>query len=200
MYAGRHPSLLQQGLDVSITEGPELVDEADPRKELRVAGHTLFDSGHADEHHAHATSIEDGAQLLQTVHRQTVGFINDDQSRRVRDCFEPCLVLVEGVVVRRLERKGVVGPVISILTMLDTPSLIPSAQNIERCALFCASCSFRNAAEKGPSGPDVVLYPRRCVDDFRCEEDRVDRLGIRSLRIPAVKWNDFLDATVVDSR
>jgi hypothetical protein len=38
--------------------------------------------------------IEDGTQLLQAVHCQTVGFIDDDESRGVRDRLEPGLVLV----------------------------------------------------------------------------------------------------------
>jgi hypothetical protein len=35
--------------------------------------------------------------------------------------------------------------VISILTMLDTPSLVPTAKNIERCPLFRTRRSLPNA-------------------------------------------------------
>src|SRR5260370_35073474 len=90
--------------------------------------------------------------------------------------------------------------VISILTMLDTPSLVPTAKNIERCPLFRTRRSLPNAANKSASGPDVVLYPRRCVDYFRRKEHSVDRLGIRSLSVPAVQRNDILEATVLDIR
>ena len=75
MYADRRPLLFQQDLDVSITQHSELVDETDPGEELWIPGDTLFDSGHADEHHAKSALIEDGTQLLQAVHCQTVGFI-----------------------------------------------------------------------------------------------------------------------------
>ena len=45
MYAGRRPSLLQQGLKIGIAQRPELVDETDTGKELRVPRESLFDSG-----------------------------------------------------------------------------------------------------------------------------------------------------------
>jgi hypothetical protein len=50
--------------------------------------------------------------------------------------------------------------------MLDTPSLVPTAENIKLCSLFYASRSFGDAAENSASALDVVLYPGRCVDDF----------------------------------
>ncbi len=58
---GRRPSLLQQRLKISIAQRPELVDETDAGKELRVPRESLFDSRHADEYHAQAILIEDGA-------------------------------------------------------------------------------------------------------------------------------------------
>ena len=64
MYAGGSPSLLQEDLKIGIAQRPELVDETDAGKELRVPRESLFDSGHADEYHAQAALIEDGAQLL----------------------------------------------------------------------------------------------------------------------------------------
>jgi hypothetical protein len=77
--------LFQQDLDVSITQRPELVDENNPGEESWIPGDTFLDSGHADEHHAKSASIKNGAQLLQTVHCETVGFIDDDQGSGVRD-------------------------------------------------------------------------------------------------------------------
>jgi hypothetical protein len=59
VYAGRRPSLLQQDLKIGIAQRSELVDETDAGKELRVPRESLFDSGHADEHHAQAALIED---------------------------------------------------------------------------------------------------------------------------------------------
>jgi len=132
VYADRCPSLLQKGLDVCITQRSELVDEANPGEKLRVPGDTFFDSGHADEHRAETALIEDGTQLLQTVHRQSICFIDHYQGSWVRDCLELGFVLVERVIVGRLEREGMVGPVISILTMLDAPSVVPATKNIER--------------------------------------------------------------------
>ena len=176
------------------------MDETYAGKELRVPRESLFDSGHADEYHAQAALIEDGAQLLQTVHRQTICFIDNDKGSRIRDSFEPGLVFVECVVVRWFKGQGMVGPVISVLTMLDPPSLVPTAENIERCPLFCASRSLGNAADNRASLPDVVLYSGWRVDDFRSKEHRVDWFSVRSFRVPAVQRNNLLDATVVDGR
>ena len=106
MYTGRRPSLLQQGLKIGIAQRPELVDETDPGEELWIPGDTFFDSGHADEHHSETALIEDGAQLLQAVHRQTICFIDNDKGSRIRDSLEPGLVFVERVVVRWLEGQG----------------------------------------------------------------------------------------------
>jgi hypothetical protein len=50
--------------------------------------------------------IEDGAQLLQTVHRQTICFIDNYKGSRIRDSLEPGLVLVERVVVCWLNTPG----------------------------------------------------------------------------------------------
>jgi hypothetical protein len=179
VYAGGRPSLLQQDLKIGIAQRPELVDETDAGKELRVPRESLFDSGHADEHHAQAALIEDGAQLLQTVHRQTICFIDNYKGSRIRDSLEPGLVLVERVVVCWLKRQGMVGPVISVIPMLDAPSLVPTAKNIKRRPLFRTCRSLCYAAEKSASCPDVILYPRWCVDDFRCEEDSVS-IGLAS--------------------
>jgi len=123
---GGHPSLLQQDLKIGFAQRPELVDETDAGKELRVPRESLFDSGHADEHHAQAALIEDRAQLLQTVHRQTICFIDNYKGSRIRDSLEPGLVLVERVVVCWLMGQGMIGPVISVIPVLDTPSLVPT--------------------------------------------------------------------------
>jgi hypothetical protein len=73
VYAGSRPSLLQEDLKIGIAQRPELVDETNAGKELRVPRESsLFDSGHADKYHAQTALIEDGAQLLQTIHRQTI--------------------------------------------------------------------------------------------------------------------------------
>jgi hypothetical protein len=149
VYAGGHPSLLQQDLKIGIAQRPELVDETDAGKELRVPRESLFDSGHADEHHAQAALIEDRAQLLQTVHRQTICFIDNYKGSRIRDSLEPGLVLVERVVVCWLKGQGMVGPVISVIPVLDTPSLVPTAKNIKRRPLFRTCRSLCYAADKG---------------------------------------------------
>jgi hypothetical protein len=87
-------------LNVSIAQRSKLLNKADSREELRVPSDKFLDTGHAYEDHAEAALIEDGAQLLQTVHCQTIRFIDNDQYRGVRDRFKPCLVFVECVVVR----------------------------------------------------------------------------------------------------
>jgi hypothetical protein len=62
--------------------------------------------------------------------------------------------------------------------MLDTPSLVPTAENIKHFSLFYASRSLGDAAENSASALDVILYPGGCVDDFRSKEHCVDRLRI----------------------
>jgi hypothetical protein len=93
-----------------------------------------------------------------------------------------------------------VWPVVSVLTMLDAPSLVATAQGIERCPLFSAGRSFGNAGKDGTSAVDVVLDPSRRVDDFRGEEHRIDRFSIGSLSVPAVQRHDLLDSTMVNGR
>ena len=191
MYANRRPSSLQQDLDVDIAQSSELVDKANPREELREPGDSFFDTGHADEHHAETALIKDGTELFHAIHCQTIGFIDDDESRRVWDRLDPGLVLVKRVVVCRLEGQRMVGPVISVFAMFNTPSLVAVAQNVKPCPLFCASRSLGDAADQRASLPDVILDSSWRVHDFRSHEHRVDWLGIRSLRIPAAKGTIF---------
>ena len=72
-----------------------------------------------------------------------------------------------------------VGSVIAVLTMQDTPSLISTAEKIECCPLFCASRSLSDAVEKGASPSDVVLYSSRRVDDFRSKADMAFVVTVR---------------------
>jgi hypothetical protein len=76
--------LLQQDLEIGIAQRPELVHETDAGKELRVPREPLFYSRHADQYHAQAALIENGAQLLKTVHRQAICFIHNDEASRIR--------------------------------------------------------------------------------------------------------------------
>jgi hypothetical protein len=124
--------------------------------------------------------------LFKTAHRQTIRFIDDYQCRWVRDRFNPCLVFVEGLVVRRLERQRLVWVVISVLPVFDTPSLVPTAENIKRRSLFYTSRSLGHTAENAASAIYVGLNARRRVDNFRGEEHCVDRPSIGSLCVPAV--------------
>jgi hypothetical protein len=63
-------------------------------------------AGNRDESNAKPQSIEDGVQLLQTVHRQTICFIDNYKGCRIRDSLEPGLVLVERVVVCWLDHQS----------------------------------------------------------------------------------------------
>ena len=84
--AGRRPSLFKQFLDLSRVEWTELVHEPDARVELRKAGDALLDAGHADEHHAGCTLVEDGSHLFKAVHLEAIRLVHEDQSRRIRYC------------------------------------------------------------------------------------------------------------------
>ena len=57
------------------------MDEADPRIELREASDSLFDAGHADQHHAYTSLVEDGPDGFEAVHVQSIRFIHENQSR-----------------------------------------------------------------------------------------------------------------------
>jgi hypothetical protein len=88
-------------LDLGSAKWPELMNEADARVELRKASDALLDAGHGDQDHAHVAAVEDGAHLFETVHLQSVGLIDDDEGRRVRD-----LLLASLVVLVRLKIDG----------------------------------------------------------------------------------------------
>lgn len=74
--------------------------------------------------------------MLQAVHRQTIGFINDDKRSGIRDRFDSGLVFMEDVIVCRLEGQGIVGPVIAVVAMQRAVSFIAGTENIECSSLF----------------------------------------------------------------
>jgi hypothetical protein len=71
-YAGRCPSTFKQGLDLFWIEWAEFMNKTDARVELRKAGDSLLETGHANEHQAGVTLVEDGPYLLKTVHVKSV--------------------------------------------------------------------------------------------------------------------------------
>jgi hypothetical protein len=79
--------------------------------------------------------------------------------------------------VGRLQWRRMIWSGVAIIAMRNLPGFVATSQCIERCPLLSASRSFCDAGKNGAGPVDVVLYPGRCVDDFRGEEHRVDRLG-----------------------
>ncbi len=81
VQAELHPLMLDYALKFLAAKRPELMNEADPRVQLRVAGQSFLESGHADQHHAHLSTVVEVAQLLETCRFQSVGFVNHQQVR-----------------------------------------------------------------------------------------------------------------------
>ena len=82
--------MLEDFLHLDVTQRPELMHEADPRVELRKAGDSLLDAGHADQDHAHETFVEDRAHLFQAVHLKPVGLVDHDERGWVGDLLLLC--------------------------------------------------------------------------------------------------------------
>ena len=63
--------------DVLGVERFVVVGEPDSAVELRVAGELAVEPGHADEDDAHVGPVEEVADLLEPVHLESVGFVDD---------------------------------------------------------------------------------------------------------------------------
>ncbi len=81
--ASRRPSLFKQFLYLGSIKGSELMDEAYTRVELSEAGNALFDTGHADQHHAGRALVKDRSHLLEAVHLETISLAYEDQGGRI---------------------------------------------------------------------------------------------------------------------
>jgi hypothetical protein len=77
------PLMLDDTLEFLPAQRVELMDEADTRVQLRVAGQAFLESRHADQHHAHLSTVVEVAQLLEAGRFQSVGFVNHEQVGRV---------------------------------------------------------------------------------------------------------------------
>ena len=64
-----HPLVLDHPLQFLPAQRSELVDEADPRVQLCVAGQSFLQTLHADEYHAHVATVVEVAQLLAVLRR-----------------------------------------------------------------------------------------------------------------------------------
>jgi len=58
--------MLDHALQFLPAQGSELMHEADPRVQLRVASQSFLKAGHANQHHAYLSTIVEVAQLLET--------------------------------------------------------------------------------------------------------------------------------------
>jgi len=85
VYADRRPSLVQQGLDIGISQRSKLVDKADAGVELRIASQALFNAWHTDQNHSNPALIKNAPCLLQSGDLEPVGFVDDQQRGRIGD-------------------------------------------------------------------------------------------------------------------
>ena len=69
-------------------QGPVVVDEADPRIQLRIAGKALFDARHTNDHQAELAAIKKIAQLFEARRFQSVGFVDDQQLERMQEWLQ----------------------------------------------------------------------------------------------------------------
>jgi hypothetical protein len=85
----------------------KLVNKTYPGIELRKTGDVLFDAGHADQNHPGTAFVEDGSHLFETIHPQTVRFIDKDERGRIWDSVLSHLVPFEGLEVCRIHRRTI---------------------------------------------------------------------------------------------
>ena len=83
VQAKLHPLVLDNPLQFQAAQGSELVDEADSRVQLRVAGESFLQTRHANEHDANISTIVEVAELFKACGFETVGFINHEQVWRL---------------------------------------------------------------------------------------------------------------------
>jgi hypothetical protein len=102
--AYRGPALLQELLHLDRIECAEFVNEDNSGVELRESSYALLDFRHADQDHPCLVLVKDGPHLFETVHLQPVRLVDDDECRRVRNCFLTGLIEFKRLEVGRVDR------------------------------------------------------------------------------------------------
>jgi hypothetical protein len=64
----------------------------------------FLDSRHADQDHPCLALVKDGPHLFETVHPQPVRLVDDDECRRVRNCFLTGFIEFKRLEVGRVDR------------------------------------------------------------------------------------------------
>ena len=83
VQAKLHPLVLDNPLQFQAAQGSELVDEADSRVQLRVAGESFLQTRHTNEHDSNVSAIVEVTELFKARGFETVGFIDDEQVGRL---------------------------------------------------------------------------------------------------------------------
>jgi hypothetical protein len=79
------------------------VHEADPGIELRIPGHALLDTRHADQNYATLILVKDRPNLFEAGHAQPVRLIEDDQGSGIADLVYPRVILISHLAPSRLQ-------------------------------------------------------------------------------------------------
>ena len=77
--------------------------KSDTGVELRIAGHSLLDSGHSNQHEPNAASIEDRPHLLKADDLEPIGFIHQNQPGWIADALLLCDAVFTTCGIRRLQ-------------------------------------------------------------------------------------------------
>ena len=130
-----------------------------------------FNARHADQHHAQATVVEGGAQLLQAVHGKPVCFIDDDQARWVGDEPQLRFALFKDLEIRRSEGNRTAMDVARVSAVLRTQCFVAPPDLLKASARLIASRSLRCARHDLTGATKIVADLRRRRDHIGCVEE-----------------------------
>jgi len=101
-----------------------LVGESDSAVELRVAGETFLDAGHADQDDAHVVSVEVVADLLEAGCFEPVGLVDDEQFGTAAGAGFIVDVGIDDAMLGVVEREGdlLAGPWEALVDLTDGSS------------------------------------------------------------------------------
>ncbi len=140
-------SIVPEDLGPRLSQAARLMNEADRRVELREASDASLDTGHADEDHAHVGAVENGAHLLETVHLQPVGLIDDDEGGRVATSIWPCLMILGSLKVDGIRCRSITGRTLWSHEDLAPPCLVAKPERFEHSLGFPLDWPHSNASQ-----------------------------------------------------
>ncbi len=97
----RSPARFQQIVHIGGRENTELMHETDAGVELRVSCEPLFYARHADQNQAYAAHVEAVSNLLEAVHAQPVGLVDQNECCWVGDGALPLVIKSQSIQKRR---------------------------------------------------------------------------------------------------